>query len=184
MATAPLHPKNDKIDIWNALLDEICEVAPITIVQKVLKAGANITLVPDGLGGLTVNATGALSSVVVDGVTITGAGTVGSPLVAHITGSASVYADGVTITGNGTAGNPLVAHFPSYTSPDAGQIGALAIGVNLNTWSGPATGGLWVGARHDNIIFSGSGGFIYYFGGAWVPMSCVTDFFVLVKRVA
>lgn len=46
--------------------------------------------------------------VVVDGTTITGAGTVADPLVAA-GGSGTVVTDGVTITGDGSAEDPLVA---------------------------------------------------------------------------
>jgi hypothetical protein len=87
---------------------------------------------------------GALETVAVDGVTITGDGTPGNPLTVNIAGTglvdsvtddgigwvtvdntdpenpiisfAGVAVDGVTITGTGLAGDPLVAAIPAPTA--------------------------------------------------------------------
>ncbi len=185
--TAPINTAADRVDVWNALLDEICEASPFTIVSKVMKAGSNISLVPDGLGGVTINATGSLSSIVVDGVTITGAGTVGSPYRANLSGASSVFSDGVTILGNGTAGNVLRAVIPSFSVPGAGQIGSYAIGILIGFGADAiATRQTWAGARNDNYWSTGGsgGGFVNYYGGTWVSVSAVQDFFVLVQRIA
>lgn len=60
--------------------------------------GSPLAVVPVALSGQVPVAT--------DGVTVTGNGTTGSPLVAT---AGTVFTDGVTITGDGSEGDPLVA---------------------------------------------------------------------------
>ena len=51
-----------------------------------------------------------LTSVAVDGTTITGNGTAENPLISHTTGLTSIVVDGTSITGAGTVESPLISH--------------------------------------------------------------------------
>ena len=99
--------------------------------------GADTVLI---LYGDTITGGGGLSSVLSDGVTITGDGTTGNELkvdtsvIATIkalndslaTVSASTEADGVTITGDGSVGNPLKVDTATVISTIQGLIDTLA----------------------------------------------------------
>jgi hypothetical protein len=85
-------------------------LATITIPGTVTTDGLTIT--GDGSVGNPLVGVAAPASVVVDGVTITGDGSVGLPLAVIPSGLdelVQVATDGITITGDGTTGNPLVA---------------------------------------------------------------------------
>lgn len=85
-------------------------LATITIPGTVTTDG--ITITGDGSTGNPLVGVAAPASVVVDGVTITGDGSLSLPLAVIPSGLdelVQVATDGVTITGDGTTGNPLVA---------------------------------------------------------------------------
>lgn len=85
--------------------------------------------------------------VVVDGVTITGTGVEGDPLVAEA-GTGTVVADGETITGDGSVGDPLVARarFRRSTYGDAAVVYYLrAGGDDANDGLAATAGGPGVG---------------------------------------
>lgn len=79
-----------------------------------------------------------LIAVATDGVTVTGDGTPGNPLVSNAT---SVAVDGITITGNGTPANPLVANVGPTFQYEIGQYVASEGGVIAHRWLSTSAGG-------------------------------------------
>jgi len=76
--------------------------------------------------------------VATDGVTVTGDGTPGNPLVSNAT---SVAVDGITITGNGTPANPLVANVGPTFQYVIGEYVPSEGGVIAHRWLSTSAGG-------------------------------------------
>lgn len=91
------------IDLADGVLKKMDSDGVLTATEATIVVDGT-TITGNGTVGNPLVATA--SAIEVDGVTITGDGTIGNPLVAE---PQTVAVDGVTITGDGTGGNPLVA---------------------------------------------------------------------------
>jgi|GEM_PF-3084465 len=112
-------------------------------------------------------------TVAVDGTTITGDGSTGSPLAvdpAGLAGLVAVAVDGTTITGDGTAGNPLVAVIP----PDTG-----ITQLTTDVLAGPGSGtqAATVIALQGNAVTAAvpaANDVLTWNGAAWAPAATAT----------
>jgi len=136
------------------------------LTRQVIPIGS---ITPESIGAATeaqgALADSALQTVEVDGVTITGSGTVGDPLVAvggGESGIQSVLTDGVTITGDGTTGNEL--------KTGALMPNQIAAGVNI-TLNPLSDGVIEINAASGGEGEGGAGGILPVIAGGLALMS-------------
>ena len=130
-----LSPK-DHLDIYSQYTNTISEVSVSAAIAKVLEAGANVGIVTNSDGTITITPTFAgLSVIYVDGTTVAGSGTSASPL--HMIGLPSNISISPAIITPLTYGTfysqQLVQHGGSGAVTFAVTTGTLPEGITLTT---------------------------------------------------
>lgn len=101
-----------QLELWGVQTIEVGATKTIAVEDlKILGGGADFILTTDGQGNISwTNAPGGgLTQVATDGVTISGIGTVASP-IAVVPESVQIAVDGTTIGGEGTTAVPIFVH--------------------------------------------------------------------------
>lgn len=99
------NPPTGSIYLWETL-----DISNNLIINYKLHDGTVKTFTVEQSSGSSGSSSTGLTSVAVDGTTITGDGTALNPLVSHSSGITSIVVDGTSITGAGTVESPLASH--------------------------------------------------------------------------